>query len=204
MCARNKKQVCPCLNLCTPPTCSCVFVCVVLSTHTHTHTLTKRPLLATALRTLVRVRHRDFKSCGVRIPHQATRHRQAGSLKQGHREHQVPFGNALEPKTTETTPTEEKNGRTCETGQRSASACSDSCLGLLWSWPSCTKGWSCGMETATPRSPPPHRPTTTPTPHTPTPTPPTHTHTHTHPSPARLRPLASQHRPLTSQMIHAP
>jgi hypothetical protein len=27
----RKTQVCPCLNLCTPPTCSCVFVCVVLS-----------------------------------------------------------------------------------------------------------------------------------------------------------------------------
>ena len=27
----RKKQVCPCLNICTAPTCSCVFVCVVLS-----------------------------------------------------------------------------------------------------------------------------------------------------------------------------
>ena len=27
----RKKQVCPCLNLCTAPTRSCVFVCVVLS-----------------------------------------------------------------------------------------------------------------------------------------------------------------------------
>ena len=27
----RKIQVCPCVNLCTPPTCSCVFVCVVLS-----------------------------------------------------------------------------------------------------------------------------------------------------------------------------
>ena len=27
----RKKQVCPCLNIYTAPTCSCVFVCVVLS-----------------------------------------------------------------------------------------------------------------------------------------------------------------------------
>ena len=27
----RKKQVCPCLTLCTPPTCSCVFVRAVLS-----------------------------------------------------------------------------------------------------------------------------------------------------------------------------
>ena len=27
----RKKQVCPCLTLCTAPTCSCVFVRVVLS-----------------------------------------------------------------------------------------------------------------------------------------------------------------------------
>ena len=27
----RKKQVCPCLNKCTAPTCSCVFVRVVLS-----------------------------------------------------------------------------------------------------------------------------------------------------------------------------
>ena len=26
----RKTQVCPCLTLCTAPTCSCVFVCVVL------------------------------------------------------------------------------------------------------------------------------------------------------------------------------
>ena len=34
----RKKQVCPCLNLRTAPTCSCVFVCVVLCRVSHTLT----------------------------------------------------------------------------------------------------------------------------------------------------------------------
>ena len=55
----RKKQVCPCLNLCTAPTCSCVFVRVVLSKKNQ-----KKPELLT---------FNSLKLVSLCIPHAAAR-----------------------------------------------------------------------------------------------------------------------------------